>query len=249
MITITNTLTLTLHAIRWHSARHIGLSIAAWSIGSCVTAELLGYWLHRFLHCGLIRFLSRNHMKHHLVFYAPLQRQRSEIYRDATDDSVSLGNVGLEWLIPAGLLIALVLTLFHLLRVPLIYQCLSLGTTVAWSFLMFSYLHDVMHVEGFWLAKNPWLKRWFLSARRLHDIHHRVLNDRGLMDKNFGIGFFAFDRLFGTLSLQQPPFNHRGYALAREKFNYVQDTGLDQLANRRLFEHTSGQQRDADPQE
>jgi sterol desaturase/sphingolipid hydroxylase (fatty acid hydroxylase superfamily) len=39
------------------------------------------------------------------------------------------------------------------------------------------------------------------------------------MDKNFGIGFFAFDRLFGTLSLQQPPFNHRGYAVAREKFD------------------------------
>jgi putative SOS response-associated peptidase YedK len=33
----------------------------------------------------------------------------------------------------------------------------------------------------------------------MHDIHHHALNNDGLMDKNFGIGFFAFDRLFGTL--------------------------------------------------
>ena len=223
MITISNTLAFTLHALRWNRAWRIGFSLAAWSVGSCVVAEFFGYWLHRFLHSGAIRFLSRNHMKHHLVFYGPLQRQRSKSYRDATHGSVSLGNIGLEWLVPAGLLIAIVLTLFHLLRVPLLYQFFSLGGTVAWSFLMFSYLHDQMHVEGFWLAKNQWLKRWFLSARRLHDIHHRVLSNRGLMDKNFGIGFFAFDRLFGTLSLQQPPFNHCGFALARKKFKYVDE--------------------------
>jgi sterol desaturase/sphingolipid hydroxylase (fatty acid hydroxylase superfamily) len=174
------------------------------------------------MHSGAITFLSRNHMKHHLVLYGPLQRQRSETYRDATDDSLSLGNIGLEWLVPAAMSIALVIGVFRLLHVALLYQLLSLGITLAWSFLMFSYLHDMMHIEGFWLAKNKWLKRWFLSARRLHDIHHRVLNDRGLMNTNFGIGFFEFDRLFGTLSLQQPPFNHRGYAAAREKFDYVE---------------------------
>jgi sterol desaturase/sphingolipid hydroxylase (fatty acid hydroxylase superfamily) len=218
-----NSLMQALHSYQASRTWQTVLHIAAWMIGSCVTAELLGYWLHRLLHSGAIRFLGRNHMKHHLVFYGPLQRQRSAIYRDATDDSVSLGNIGLEWLVPAGLLIVIVIGVFHLLHVPLLYQTLSLGTTLAWSFLMFSYLHDVMHLEGFWLAKNEWLKGWFLPARRLHDIHHRVLNDRGLMDKNFGIGFFAFDRLFGTLSLKQPPFNHRGYTAARKKFNYLEE--------------------------
>lgn len=198
------------------------LELAACMIGSFVTAELLGYWLHRFLHSGTIRFLSRNHMKHHLVFYGPLQRQRSETYRDATGESLSLGNIGLEWIVPAGLLIVIAIGVFGLLHVPLLYELLSLGSTLAWSFLMFSYLHDVMHIEGFWLAKNKLLNHWFLSARRLHDIHHRVLNDRGLMDKNFGIGFFAFDRLFGTLTLRQPPFNHRGFTVAKEKFKYLE---------------------------
>jgi len=42
------------------------------------------------------------------------------------------------------------------------------------------------------------------------------------MDKNFGIGFFLFDRLFGTLSSEHSPFNHRGYAAARERFKYVE---------------------------
>jgi sterol desaturase/sphingolipid hydroxylase (fatty acid hydroxylase superfamily) len=229
MITISNALTLTLYAFRWNRVWRLGFDIAAWTVGSCVAAELLGYWLHRLLHSGAIRVLSRNHMKHHLVFYAPLQKQRSKTYRDATDDRLSLGNIGPEWLAPAGLLIGIVLTLFHFLRVPLIHQLLSLGITVVWSVLMFSCLHDMMHVEGFWLSKHPLLKRWFLSARRLHDIHHRVLNDSGLMDKNFGIGFFAFDRLFGTLKLEQPPFNRRGYALAREKFKYLDEARSRQL--------------------
>lgn len=206
----------------------IGLRILEWTVGSCLTAELLGYWLHRLLHSGAVRFLSRNHMKHHLVLYGPLQKQRSAQYLDATNDSVALGNIGLEWLIPAGLLIAGMTLAFHFLHAGLGYQFLSLGIILTWSFVMFSYLHDVMHVEGFWMEKNSCLRRWFISARRLHDIHHRVMNDHGLMDKNFGIGFFLFDRLFGTLALRQSPFNHRGYAAAKEKFKYLDVNQMQQ---------------------
>lgn len=39
------------------------LVIASWLAGSCILAELLGYWLHRVLHSGMIGFLSRNHMR------------------------------------------------------------------------------------------------------------------------------------------------------------------------------------------
>jgi hypothetical protein len=79
-----------------------------------------------------------------------------------------------------------------------------------------------MHVKNFWMERNSILRAWFRDSRNLHDIHHRVLNDRGLMDKNFGIGFFLFDRLFGTLSREQSPFNHRGYVVARERFKFVE---------------------------
>jgi len=221
-MTISNSLLHTLNGAHASRAGHLAFAIAAWSIGSGVTAELLGYWLHRLLHSGWIGFLSRSHMEHHMVHYGPLQKQRTTQYRDATAGRLALGNIGLEWLIPAALVIAIAVTVLHRFHVRLAYQLLSLGITLGWSSLMFSFLHDVMHIEGFWLVRNRVLKRWFLSARRLHDIHHRVLNDRGLMDKNFGIGFFAFDRLFGTLTLQQPPFNQRGYAVARAKFKYLE---------------------------
>ena len=83
---------------------------------------------------------------------------------------------------------------------------------------MFSYLHDRMHIKDFWMGRAPLLSRWFLRARRLHDIHHHVLNNEGLMDKNFGIGFFVFDRLFGTLAYEGSAFNRPGHAVAQRKF-------------------------------
>ena len=61
--------------------------LLSWATGSAVSAELLGYLLHRLLHSGWIAFLSRNHMRHHLVIYGPLQEQRSQTYLDATDNS------------------------------------------------------------------------------------------------------------------------------------------------------------------
>src|SRR5436305_6584452 len=76
--------------------------IATWATGSCISTELLGYWLHRLLHSGAIGSLSRNHMKHHLVMYGPLQEQCSKTYRDATEGNLSLGNICREWLFPAG---------------------------------------------------------------------------------------------------------------------------------------------------
>jgi hypothetical protein len=29
---------------------------------------------------------------------------------------------------------------------------------------MFRYRHDVMHIKGFWMAENRWLRRWFSTA-------------------------------------------------------------------------------------
>jgi sterol desaturase/sphingolipid hydroxylase (fatty acid hydroxylase superfamily) len=194
------------------------LSVTAWIAASCLSAELLGYGLHRLLHSGRIEFLSRNHMKHHLVLYGPLQPQRSSDYRDATDDSVSLGNIGVEWLIPAAALMACALGLFHLFHVRLLYQFIYVGVTVGWSFVMFSWLHDVQHIEGFWMEKNRLLRGWFIGARRRHELHHCSIGDDGLMNKNFGIGFFLFDRIFGTFSKTATAFNHKGYQAARKRF-------------------------------
>jgi hypothetical protein len=37
--------------------------LATWVAGSCITAELLGYFLHQLLYSGAMAFLSRNQMK------------------------------------------------------------------------------------------------------------------------------------------------------------------------------------------
>jgi sterol desaturase/sphingolipid hydroxylase (fatty acid hydroxylase superfamily) len=192
--------------------------ISLWVLGSSFEAELLGYWLHRLLHSGRVRSLSRGHMEHHLEFYGPLQHQRpSTEYLDATNDRIALGNIGLEWLVPSGLLLAMSLGLFWLLGIRALYQAIYVAVVLIWSFVSFSYLHDRMHVQNFWMERNRWTRWWFRKARRLHDVHHRTLNDDGKMDRNFGIGFFFFDWLFGTLALEQRPFNRKGYEEAKRR--------------------------------
>ena len=158
-------------------------------------------------------------MRHHLFLYGPLQPQRpGSGYQDATTDSIALGNVGLEWLLPGALLLVLSVTVLHFLGVSLLQQAVFVGGSLAWSFVMFSYLHDRMHIAGFWMERNVCLKHWFVSARDAHDIHHCALNDEGLMDKNFGIAFFFFDRIFRTWTGEWPSFNRLGYRRARRRF-------------------------------
>lgn len=201
--------------------------VVALAVASIIAAEFLGYLLHRLMHSGWIPWLSSSHMKHHLVLYAPLQKQRpSEHYLDATAGRLSLGNIGLEWIAPSAVILAIAVAMLRLLGAGLADQAIAIGTILLWSFLMFSYLHDRMHIKNFWMAHAPVLKRWFRRARRLHDIHHHALNNNGLMDKNFGIGFFAFDRLFGTLEHELTSFNHQGHAAATKKFRVLfSDTG------------------------
>lgn len=130
---------------------------------SCLVAELLGYWLHRVLHSGRIPTLSRPHMAHHLVLYGPRQSQRpSERYKDATTGHIALGNIGLEWLAPSGILLGISLALFWLLGVRALYQAIYVLVVLAWSFAVFSYLHDRMHEKDSWMASNRWTRRWFL---------------------------------------------------------------------------------------
>ena len=147
------------------------LAIIAWVATAVLTAELLGYLLHRLLHSGWIRVLSMNQMKHHLLLYVPRQKQRpSSEYLDATAGEIAIGNVGLEWIIPAGpLLIALgglfwLFGIFGIFGISVGYQVLFFGIVLAWSFWVFSYLHDRMHIKGFWMEPVPIQKNWFRWA-------------------------------------------------------------------------------------
>lgn len=198
------------------------VAVVATLASSIVVAELAGYWLHRLLHSERFPALSRGHLIHHFLVYGPRQPMRAVEYHDATVNRFSVGNIGLEWLGPSAIILLFCWGAMLLLGVPRIHQVLAICTLVGWPILMFSYLHDRMHLENFWMTKVPLLRTWFLNARRLHDIHHRSVNSEGFMDTNFGIGFYFFDRFFRTLARRHRPFNWTGYRTAIERY------GLDE---------------------
>lgn len=195
----------------------VGKSLVT-TAASILFAELAGYLLHRLIHSERFPRLSRSHMIHHLHLYGPNQPMRLPKYRGATEDRASLGNIGMEWILPAALILAVCTLLLWSFGVGWRYILLALLTMLAWSILMFSYMHDSMHVENCWMERTPLLKNWFMGARRLHDIHHHALNDEGRMDRNFGIGFFFFDRLFRTMQKRHCPLNSHGYLAAANRF-------------------------------
>jgi sterol desaturase/sphingolipid hydroxylase (fatty acid hydroxylase superfamily) len=196
------------------------VGVVATLVDSVVVAEFAGYWLHRLLHSDKFPALSRGHLIHHFLVYGPRQPMRAGGYHDATDNRFSVGNVGIEWLVPSTIILLFCWGVMVLFGVPQVYQVLALCTLVGWPMLMFNYLHDRMHIENFWMTRVPILKWWFLKARRLHDIHHRSVNSKGFMDTNFGIGFFLFDRFFRTMARRHRPFNWQGFQTAIWRYGF-----------------------------
>jgi sterol desaturase/sphingolipid hydroxylase (fatty acid hydroxylase superfamily) len=195
------------------------LSVAA---VSGVFTELVGYWLHVLLHSEKIPFLSRNHMIHHLVVYPPNRAQRpSGEYRGSTDDRAALLGIGLEWLVPSGLILSGLLVLFRCFSIRLADQAVFIGIALAWGTFMFGYMHDAMHLKGFWMEKSRVLGRWLADSRRRHDIHHMDLAADGRMDKNYGICLFWFDRLFGSFADRHVKFDREALEAARKRYAFI----------------------------
>jgi sterol desaturase/sphingolipid hydroxylase (fatty acid hydroxylase superfamily) len=201
----------------------IGIPLAL--LISCLLAEFFGYWLHRLLHSDKIPLLSRGHLIHHFLIYGPGQPMRLEKYHDATDHRFSVGNIGLEWLVPSAIIFAVVWAAMRLIHLSALYQIIALATLVVWPTFMFSYLHDRMHLANFWMERVPILRLWFRAARRMHDIHHHAVDDNGRMEANFGIGFFLFDRVFRTMGPRHRPFNRAGFEAARLRYGLKENDG------------------------
>jgi len=208
-----------------HSQISMLIGIPLTLLLSCLLAEFFGYWLHRLLHSDKIPLLSRGHLIHHFLIYGPGQPMRMEKYHDATDDRFSVGNIGLEWLVPSAIILAMVWAAMRLVHLSALYQITALATLVVWPIFMFSYLHDRMHLSDFWMERTPLLRFWFRSARRMHDIHHHAVDDNGRMEANFGIGFFLFDRIFRTIGSRHRPFNRAGFEAARLRYGLKEHYG------------------------
>lgn len=191
-----------------------------------IFAEFAGYGLHRLMHSEKIEFLSRNHMIHHLIVYGPTQPMRpSRDYLNSTYDRANILGLGLEWIFPVAMILVLALGGMRLFHVGAITQTVFIGAALAWGYAMFWYMHDAMHLKGFWMGASPLLAPWFLQARKRHDIHHMRLDVWGRMPANFGICFFLFDRIFGTLATEHGRFNRLGLESAIRRYAYIFPSG------------------------
>ena len=203
---------------------HIAARLLMTMLFSLLVAELAGYWLDRLLHSNTIRFLGRGHLMHQFMIHRPREPLRPKaLYRDATGNRFSVGNIGRGWLLPSAIVLAIGWTAMIWWHVPRVYQIIAVCTLLTWPIFTFGYLHDRMQEENFWMARVPLLKNWFLKARRLHDHHDRTLNLEGTMDTNVGIGFFVFDRLFGSISKHHRAFNWTGYEIAKKCYLLEED--------------------------
>jgi sterol desaturase/sphingolipid hydroxylase (fatty acid hydroxylase superfamily) len=198
------------------------LTVAA----ACAFAEFVGYWLHVLLHNEKIPYLSRNHMIHHLVIYAPNKPMRpSRAYLAANYDRASILGIGLEWLLPVAVIVPLSLIALRFAGLGPVLQAAFIAASLGWGLLMFSYMHDAMHQKWFWMERSALWRRWFLRARRLHDVHHMDLDASGRMTRNYGICLFYFDRLFGSLTEEHRTFNREGLKAAFRRYAFIFPNG------------------------
>jgi hypothetical protein len=78
----------------WFCAVLSAAGMLEFVICSFLVAEFVGYWLHRAFPSNRLPILSRNHLAHYLILYAPPDPMPAETYRYCP--RASHGNVELE---------------------------------------------------------------------------------------------------------------------------------------------------------
>ncbi len=162
-------------------------------------------------------------MIHHLQIYGPKQKQLAKEYKNSVQNRFALMNIGTEWIFPVFLVECSIFLVGFLLGVPVAYISLFAGATLLWGYFLFAYMHAKLHVEGFWMEESWFFKKWFLRARKLHLIHHHRLDNVGRMNTNYGICFFFFDSIFGSLRKEFEAFNENGFKAAKKRYAYLFD--------------------------
>ncbi len=195
------------------------MRVIAIIIGSWFLVEFYGYWLHVLMHSDRLRWLSQRHMNHHLKSYGPGRRMRTKEYVQDTGAHLHVAGIGLEWLIPVIVLIAATALGEWAIGLTWLEILGSEAILISYSIFLFGYLHDRMHLKNIWFLRNPLLKKWFLKARRNHDIHHNHITDEGLMKKNFGIAFPLYDHFFGTYHPRLERLNRQGVEAAYDRYD------------------------------
>jgi len=147
--------------------------------------SFFGYWVHRGLHKKFSGPFGKSHKTHHEIMY-PVTDFKSDKYRSAGKDSSLIFFAVIS--IP---IVALPFLLSFLGILSLVKALLIVGQMIFWGWLH-NYIHDAFHINNHWLSRVPVVKIWFNRLIDLHFGHHCDVQ------KNFGIFFFGWDRLFGT---------------------------------------------------
>lgn len=149
---------------------------------SLVVATFFGHWIHWAIHQRWAGPAYKGHREHHLELYPPSDLV-SEKYRAS-----KWYHSGIFLFTPGFILLLVVFAApMWLLGLPLWTLGVFGGTLLGFG-LLNDYVHDNMHVRDHWLNRFG----WFRDAKVVHFLHHRD------MKRNFGIFFFAWDRVFGT---------------------------------------------------
>ena len=193
----------------------------AYAISAVVYAEFIGYWLHKALHSERFPMLSRAHMLHHLRDYGPKTALRRDQYLNSAVGRHSFLGIGLEWIGPIAVIVVFSISVLTLLQVEMGLQIFFVSLALSWGYFLFGYMHSSLHLRNFWVYKIPLLKRWHRRITQLHDFHHLQISEDGRMLINYGICFYWFDRLFGTYSPKEKPFNPDGYSAALVRYEHV----------------------------
>lgn len=144
---------------------------------------LFGHVAHWFIHQPLAGKFNRSHMTHHLKLYPPTDYLSKKYRHPGKDNTVLIFAIlSIPMLILPWVALGFgVITLFQALFI--FVEMLILGAA-------HDYVHDAFHIKGHWLYKFKMFRKWNV----LHYRHH--VN----MKSNFGIFYFMWDRVFGTLS-------------------------------------------------
>ena len=190
-------------------------------LGSLFIAELYGYFLHVLLHSYIFPSLSIGHMNHHISSYPPGKKMRSNKYiQNIKENDVLVFGLGLEWLVPSFIILVFTIFFEWLIGISFFKIAISVSIILLYTIFLFWFLHETLHIKNHPILKIKIIKKWYLKARKMHDIHHHYVNEEGLMNRNYGIAFFLFDRVFGTyLPKLRGKFNKDGAAIAKKRLN------------------------------
>lgn len=166
-------------------------------------------------------------MQHHLHNYGPKSPQITNGYKRSDRTSAQIWSrhisLGIAAVIFSDLTIMLA-TYFGLPKFPVFVFIL---TTIAWLYAVFVLLHEALHDQRSWITDTKWFPVWFEQLRFMHIRHHKQISEDGHMNRNYGICFFWFDRIFGTYCPPWEPLDKSGYQSAFERYSYILDEEFD----------------------